>query len=132
MFLDALRRNSDVEALYASASREFDEHPDPQHPTKVFWKQEERQGRLKRKRLDLFLFRFVTSQTADSFTIEQLYARFKQWWGSQAALEPALGELQASSKVYSTLLQPDRTTRFGEFAHRIRVLDTTTAYPQVI
>ncbi len=132
VFLDALRRNEDIDTLYASSWREFDEAPDPAQPRKVFWKQEERQGRLKRSRFDLFLFHFVSANTGDEFTIEQLYGRFKQLWDRWGDPPTALNELVTSSQVYSRLLAPETSNRFGQFASRMRILDTTTMYPLVL
>lgn len=61
VFLTASRNNENVDSLYESYWREFDEKTESGSGAKgaKFWKKEERQGRLKNSRLDLLLYHYV-------------------------------------------------------------------------
>lgn len=133
VFLEALRRGEDVERLYGEFWRTFDELRDPNRPSKYFWREEERQGRLKRSRLDLYLFHLTTVWLGEVIKVEQIYDKFKSHWDkTYADTQSGLQDVRQSSGIYYALLHPDRDTRFGRFAHRLRVLDTTTIYPLII
>ena len=129
VFLTATREGADVAGLYDRYWRAFDEPVD--HP---FWKQVERQGRLKRSRLDLFFFHYVTFRTGDEIKEGHLYQAFREWWDSQSsrAVTDELASLVRYAKIYRALLDPDTSSRFGRFAHRLRVLDTTVVYPTIL
>lgn len=130
VFLTATRERQDVSLLYNDLWKPFEEEP----PERPFWKQEERQGRLKRARMDLFLFHYVTFRTGEELKIGRLYQAFRDWWelAPNRVIEKELRELGRYSTVYRELLAPNVASRFGRFAHHLRVLDTTTVYPLVL
>ena len=129
VFLAATREGRDVSDLYAKRWRHFEEDP----PDQPFWKQEERQGRLKRSRMDLFLFHYVTFRTAEELKIGHLYQAFRDWWDdAPRVIEDELDELGHYGGIYAHLLAPDLSQRLGRFAYRLRVLDTTTVYPVIL
>lgn len=131
IFLTATKQGQDVARLYNELWRTYEEDEPPNKP---FWKQEERQGRLKRSRMDLFLFHYVTFKTGEELKIGHLYQAFRDWWESVPArsLEVELRELQRYSEIYKVMLAPDVSTAFGRICSRLRVLDTTTAYPLLL
>lgn len=130
IFLSATRQGKDTSSLYQDRWRKFEEEP----PGRPFWKQDERQGRLRRSRMDLFLFHYVTFMTGQELKIGHLYQEFREWWDSvdDRGIESELDEMNAHSDTYKLLLEPDRSTTFGQSAERIRILDTTTAYPLIL
>lgn len=129
VFLTATRDQLDVADLYDRHWREYEELPAEQ----PFWKQEERQGRLKRPRLDLFLFHYVVFRKLEELTIAHLYQGFRDWWDEHPrSIETELDELNRYSAIYKQLLDPDPNTAFGRFAHRLRILDTSTAHPLIL
>lgn len=130
VFLTATRENLDVEALYDSLWKDFEEGP----PHPPFWKVEERQGRLKRSRLDLFLFHYVWLRRREELKIGHLYQGFRDWWDSEPDRDIAteLSELRRYSAVYRQLLAPDGKSRLDDFARRLRAIDTSTVYPVVL
>jgi hypothetical protein len=130
IFLTATRENQDVTRLYNQYWADYEDEP----AGPAFWKQEERQGRLKRSRLDLFLFHYVAFRTAEESKIGHLYQAFRDWWESKTErnLEWELQELQKYSGVYAMMLRPDSNTPIGRSFHRLRILDTTTAYPLLL
>lgn len=129
VFLTATRDGANVADLYQKHWRPFEEVP----MDRPFWKQIERQGRLRRTRLDLFLFHYATFRTAEEIQEGRLYQAFREWWESEPR---AVGlELEALSRyaaIYQKLLAPDTSSRFGQFAHRLRILDTTVVYPLLL
>lgn len=129
IFLTATRQRQDVAKLYSERWRQFEEEP----PERPFWRQEERQGRLKRPRMDLFLFHYVTMQTGEELKIGHLYQSFRDWWErTDRNISSELLEFERFSVPYRELLAPDPSTRFGRFGYRFRILDTTTVYPLVL
>lgn len=131
VFLTATRQRMDVEALYVRRWRVFEEDP----PERPFWKQQERQGRLRRPRLDLFLFHYVTLMTGKELKIGHLYQAFRDWWedGAPRDIEHELEALGRHAAVYRVLLDPVSSSgHFATFAARLRAMDTTTPYPVVL
>src|SRR5205085_511042 len=70
IFLRVARAKEDSEGLYQTYWRDFDE---------PFWRVEERQGRLKRPRSDLFFQHFLASQRADDVPVTHLFVEYKYW-----------------------------------------------------
>jgi len=136
VFLYASRHKEEIESLYAKHWREFDTAPalSGKSETKRFWKDMERQGRLKRSRLDLFLFHYVTYRAERELKIGHLFHEFRDWWESvsERSTDAELSLMRASAGVYRSLVIPEKDSRFGIFAARLRALDTTTVYPLVL
>lgn len=135
VFLRAARQGADPNTLYTSWWREYDEAPaeDTNEPNR-FWKREEKRGRLKRSRLDLFLHDYLQLRLEREVRIDHLYREFRDWWnvGGDRPVESELKQLQAYSTFYAKLLVPDQKTRLGVFAHRLQCLDTTTVNPLLL
>ncbi len=133
VFMHAIRRGESIESLYAKHWSAFDSAPalPGRSETKRFWKDMERQGRLRRSRLDLFLFHYITYRAERELRIGHLFHEFRDWWEStpDRATEAELAQMRASSDVFRALLLPDKDTRFGVLAARLRILDITTVYP---
>ncbi len=130
VFLTATRQDLDVTRLYTELWEDFEEGP----VKPPFWKVEERQGRLKRSRLDLFLFHYVTFLRKEELKIGYLYQGFRDWWDAESDrnIEQELRELRRHSLVYQQLLSPVGKSRLAEFGRRIRAIDTSTANPVVL
>lgn len=137
VFLFATRRGEDVSAIYERSWKEFDEAPAtyPKSETKRFWKDSERQGRLRSTRLDLFLFHYITYRTASELKLSHIFQEFRDWWEdveSERVTSDELTTLRRSADTYRGLVVPDVKERLGTFAYRLKVLDTTTLYPLVL
>jgi hypothetical protein len=129
LFLTATRQGLDVARLYE------DSWPfGADQASTLFWSFEERQGRLKRSRLDQFFFHYVTFRTGRELKIGHLYQAFRDWWesASERSVEHELQEISEYSDIYCALVIPDPQTGFGKFARSLRALDTTTVYPLVL
>lgn len=147
VFLYAADHDEDPEALYDRYWKPFDDTPTYPGGTQRWWREKERQGRLFRERLDLFCFHYVTYRLNREIKIGHLFQEFRDWWERgdavvddehQAPAPPrpparvAAAELARMARAwrdFRALLAPDRGTRFGVFASRIKRLDTTTVYP---
>jgi len=129
VFLEASRRREDVERLYATYWHDYDESNDG---FGGFWKQEERQGRLVRPRLDLFFFHYLTCQTESDFGITHLFQEFRAWWKITNTVEANLNTMRQYSNVFRQFFETGNKSRVAVFANRLRLLDTSTVYPLLL
>ena len=95
-----------------------------------YWHIEERQGRLNRPRIDLFIFHFLVMQTGRELAIGQIFQEFRDWRDSESSsLEEFLTELTRYASIFRALISPVGEDRASVFARRLRSLDTSTVYP---
>lgn len=139
VFLRATRMKESPDALYEKYWRLLDEKAD-KTSNLPFWKVEERQGRLLRTRLDLFLHHYLTYQRETEINIGRLFHEFKLWWEAQDKVDGAekptvdqrLSELRRHSDVFETFFVQPESGRLALFAKRLRALDTSTIYPLLL
>ena len=137
IFLRATRQKEEAKRLYDKYWSSFDLLPDdPAKPDGArFWKVEERQGRLKRPRLDLFMQHFLSFKTKQEVNPGSLYREYREWMERDrpyASVEAELADLTRLAALFRQFLVPDAKTRSGIFAARLRDLDTTTVYPLLL
>jgi len=130
----AARQDEDQEALYQQWWQHYDQTPaeEPARTYSHFWKLEEKQGRFKRPRLDLFFHHYLQYQTEQDIHLGHLFQAFRHWWDEPAAprqVEAELREFRRHSDVFRALLVPDEESRVGLCARRLKTLDTSTVYP---
>jgi hypothetical protein len=95
-----------------------------------YWHVEERQGRLNRPRIDLFIFHFLTMKTGKELAIGQIFQEFRDWRDeSDEGLEAFLRDLKRYASIFRSLISPVGEGRAATFARRLRALDTSTVYP---
>jgi len=129
VFLEATRRKEDVPALYQTYWSAYDAGSS----VDGFWKQEQVQGRLKRPRLDLFIFHYLTAQTQREIPIKHLYQEFRDWWlKNRSVVADGLKDLQDASRAYRSFLLPQGKSRLEIFCRRLQVLDVGTVYPVLL
>jgi hypothetical protein len=134
LFLRATRQGKNVAHLYDTLWKDFDERltEGDNSSEKRFWKTEERQGRYKRPRLDLFVFHYLQLIREREVAIGHLYTEFRQWWeagGASRDVEAELREIRHNSDVFANLVVPTGNTLESTFAKRLKALDTSTVYP---
>lgn len=131
VFLEATRFKEDIQHLYNTYWREFDE---PFDSEESFWKQEERQGRLTRARLDLLVFYYLTYKTQRELSITSLFQEFSNWWRGRKVnnVEAELKELQFFANLFRQFYTSDSESRLNIFTERLRILDTGTVYPLLL
>ncbi len=136
VFLEATRINASAGKLYETHWREFDESPAEKgaiSKSKLFWKVEERQGRLTNTRLDTLLYHYVSMRTMNDVKLDHVFEEFKQWWlAGKKDVDQELARLKRAADLFRALVRPDRSTRLGRFAHNLRVLDSSTVTPVVL
>ncbi|WP_342305792.1 DUF262 domain-containing HNH endonuclease family protein [Burkholderia pseudomallei] len=136
VFLEAARADADTKTLYTEHWQDFDEAPVEKGAAgkgKLFWKIDERQGRLTNTRLDTFLYHYVSMRTMDEVKLDHVFESFKQWWiAGKRDVAAELARLKSAAKLFESLVVPDRTSRLGRFAHNMRVLDSSTMTPVVL
>lgn len=126
IFWRAAQREEPQEDLYIQYWLPFDTD---------FWRTEEKQGRLKRPRLDLFLQHYLALKRQDDINIGHLFAEYKFWINRAKPFETVraeLAELVQHRDFFRSFLEPDTDTRLGRISDILKVLDTRTVYPLML
>jgi hypothetical protein len=132
VFMRAASSGPDADALYNNYWKQYDEARfGSSIDAGPWWKEEERQGRLKRPRLDLFLFYYIQYRTEQEVHIGHLFQEFRKWWEQSAAKNAsgALAEMRQYAEGFRQWLEPDGFDRVDEFSRWLSALDTATVYP---
>jgi len=137
VFMRASAQGLDADGLYEKWWKEYDERESPYNDRGEdrFWKQKDRQGRLRRPRLDLFVYHYLQSMVSEEVSIGHLYQTFRDWWDDSSEpreIETELERMRRHSDVFADLVMPTGDDRVAHFARRLRVLDTSTVYPVVL
>lgn len=136
VFLQAAN-NPEVDAddLYDRFWRPFDE----QRQAEIiggedrFWHIAERQGRLTRPRIDLFMFHFLVMKTERDLNIGQIFREFREWCADRPQpVESFLADLKRHSEMFASLIVPSGNDRIDVFAQRLKSLDNSTIYPLLL
>lgn len=131
VFMKASRAAGELDALYDEYWRQYDERRSEGNSGEPWWKEEERQGRLKRPRLDLFLFHYLQYRLRREVNIGHLFQEFRNWWDQSAggSVDESLGDMRLYSDAFASWLEPEGGTRLSKFGRWLRALDTSTVYP---
>ena len=133
VFLNASNRGEDIDELYASYWKHFDEQRVEERDSQGenrFWHLLERQGRLSRPRIDLFVFHDLVVRTERDIQISRLFSEFRVWFNrSQTTARAYLSSLKNHSDHFARLILPGGDDRLSVFARRLRSLDTSTVFP---
>lgn len=98
-----------------------------------WWRSEQRQGRFKRPRAELFLMHWLTLKKQDEVPALALFVEFQQLSTKESVPDQEIDDFVtafvADAMVYRGFFdQPDGTMP-RRFFDRLRLLDTTTLYP---
>ena len=130
VFLEATNNGEDIERLYNQYWLQYDDYD---RGIAAFWKYEEEQGRVKRPRIDLFMFHYLTLKVGQEVKITHLFQEFRRWWvhtrKKGERVEQYLGDIAKYSKVYHRLITMDGQSRLGVFIRRLNIMETSTLYP---
>jgi len=99
-----------------------------------YWRQEIRQGRLKRARLDLFLSHYLTLLTGEDIIISQMFLAYRdhvQNNGTKTAADH-MSHFRTYADIYRTFDSAQPDTREHVFFTRMEDMDTTTMYPLLL
>ena len=127
LFRRAEANHEDSEKLYSRYWQVFDS-------AKSYWREEVRQGRLKRARLDLFLNHYLTFLTADEVVISQMFNTYRDHVESLDGRPVAvhMEQFRAYADTYHSFDEFPEDSREGHFFYLLREMDTTTAYPLLL
>lgn len=121
LFHQAELRGGAIEDLYEKHWRPFDED---------FWRDEIRQGRLFRPRVDLFLQSYLTLKTNDEVNAGHIFEVFKEYEAAEGRpAEDYMKELQVYGQIARTFYHPPKGSRAELFFYRLALIDTTTVQP---
>ncbi len=134
LFRRAQGEGGDIDALYEEHWAEFDGD---------FWREEVKQGRENRPRIDIFIRHFLTLAMRRDIRVGHIFNEYKNYvqytadWGS-CFIDPAssASEHMALLKTYAEHFRefstPAAGSRLARFLARLEVIDTSTVYPLLL
>jgi hypothetical protein len=127
LFHLAERQAEDTRKLYKRHWEGFDRE-------RGYWRKEARQGRLKRPRLDLFLYHFLTLMLRDEVMVSQLFSAYREYVEASGDDTAAthMERFRAYADTYKSFDEFGPATREGLFFYRLGQLDTTTVFPVLL
>ncbi|MDQ5897239.1 MAG: hypothetical protein QG612_1325 [Pseudomonadota bacterium] len=134
LFLQATRKQENVDLLYDQHWRPFDEKPAENNKTggERFWRQDARQGRVKSVRLDLLLHHVVALRKCTDLKAAHVFEEFKDWWlADERDTASELERISTLGRYFEQFLQPIPNSALGRFCRRMQLLDTATLTPLV-
>jgi hypothetical protein len=128
LFQSAELKSEDVEALYDKYWKPFDRDS-------AFWREEVRQGRLNRPRIDLFLQHYLTLMKGDEVAATHLFAEFRDLARKRPTItaKDHLKSIHTYGAIFQKFMSgfsPDSPE--GRFFYRLNELDTTTVFPVLL
>ena len=124
IFHRAAKRGEDLDQLMDTRWSVFEEQ---------FWKDEQRQGRLKKQRMDFFLAHTLAAERGSEVAMTELYAEYKKF--IQGHPFPSVAaELELLTKyapTYRALAAPAGDSPLGRLAKSLDVFEVSTAFPAV-
>lgn len=127
LFHRAAQQREDTRKLYGMYWERFDNE-------RGYWRKEVRQGRLKRPRLDLFLYHFLTLVRREEVPITQLFSAYRDLVegsdGQSAAMH--MERFRDYANVYKSFEGFAQGSREALFFYRLDQLDTTTVFPVLL
>jgi uncharacterized protein with ParB-like and HNH nuclease domain len=100
-----------------------------------FWRVPEKQGRLKRARIDLFMQHFLALKKASDVNVGHLFEEYKLWMKNANPYETVdaeLTDLVRYARAFHQLSDQTAGSVFGEFGKRLDILDVRTIYPLLL
>lgn len=101
----------------------------------AFWQVPEKQGRLKRARIDLFMQHFLALKKASDVNVGHLFEEYKVWMKNAnpyITVEDELTDLVRYAGAFHQLSDQTAGSVFGDFGKRLEVLDVRTIYPLLL
>ena len=125
IFYRAEGANEDAERLFAEHWVTFE---DP------FWSVEEKQGRYKKPRLELFLSNFIAGKIAGDVNLSKLFSEYKAFVKDvqYRTVVREVKDLATHGDTYRELVERKAESVLGRFGRRLLPWDVTTVFPLVL
>ena len=95
-----------------------------------WWRQEVRQGRLTRPRVDVFLNYWLVMEKSEEVTANQVFPAFRSYVSDQDwPVEQIAADLEQIAQVYRKLEETNDRSVLGSFLYRWRVMQTGVVTP---
>jgi hypothetical protein len=127
LFHEAIEQKHDTTALYDQNWRVFD-------TDRSYWREEVRQGRLKRPRIDLFLYHYLTLMRGETILDTQLFDSFKTFFRTthEHSASNHMGLFRTYADSYRGFDQYPRNSREELFFYRLQEMDISTLHPLML
>lgn len=128
---DAASDGKDVEKLYSDYWQRFETS---------WWREEVKQGRITRPRIDVFINHYLAMMTRDEVKSSHLFNAFKAFAEQSESVVSSLlktpktaaehlAQLARYADVFKNFYDPGKHARLVTFLRRLEAIDTTTIYP---
>jgi hypothetical protein len=124
VFLRAARIGEDAEELMQDHWSVFEEK---------FWKEEQTQGRIKKRRIDFYLAQTLAAEQGKLISLGELYSEYRTFVLSRAFPDSKseIAVLARHVATYRMLVEPSGHSALARLARRLQVFDVSTAYPAI-
>lgn len=134
LFRRAQSEGCDIDTLYEEHWAEFDGE---------FWRQEAKQGRENRPRIDIFIRHFLTLATRSDIRVGHIFNEYKNYVQYTADWSSCFIDRANTASEHMVLLKtyaehfrqfssPAAGSRLARFLARLVVIDTSTVYPLLL
>lgn len=126
IFLRAEQDGDRVEWLYDKYWSQFEDK---------FWTDEEKQGRLKKPRLEFFMVNVLSARNASEVHLSRIYQEYLSWLSGVRytfSVEAELNDLSTMATVYKEMIQETSYTSPGRFGRFLNIFDISTLHPFVM
>lgn len=128
LFQSADLKNENIEGIYEKYWKPFGQDSS-------FWREEVRQGRLKRPRIDLFLQHYLTLMKGDEVPATHLFAEFRDLARKRPTITAKnhLQSIHSYGAIFKKFMSGfSADSPEGRFFYRLNELDTTTVFPVLL
>ena len=116
-FMRAEQRKENVEQIYDSEWSTFEQR---------FWIDEDRQGRIKKPRLEFFFTNFLASNMATEINQNRIYQEYLEWITPRKAdlsVKDELALVVRNAGIYRTLVDPEGAGQLADFGRFCSAFD---------
>jgi uncharacterized protein with ParB-like and HNH nuclease domain len=97
-----------------------------------FWKKEEKQGRMKRPRVDNFFMHFLAMKKGTDINVGRLFHEYRLWVEEKkpySDVEHLLKDTSNFSALYRAIVQPEHGSNRESFSKALSVFEVSTIVP---
>ena len=105
----------DPEQLNAEQWSEFDDR---------WWREEVRQGRIVRPRIDTYLNYWLVARTQRDVLASDVFPSFRRYLDRSSSVTPVVFDIRETADVYSRLQRAEDDGALSDFLYRWRIMDT--------